>query len=436
MEKGDKVIIAISGGADSIFMYTLFKMIKHEYALEFIFCHVNHMLRGKNALRDQHFIEKLGEKEGVTTFVLQEDINEYAQKNKIGVEEAGREVRYSFFKKIMEAEHASKIALAHNFDDNIETFMFRLMRGSSILGLSSIPVKRDSFIRPIMGFYKSEIVRFLNENEIEYVNDETNDETIYTRNKIRLELIPFIEKEFNSKFKQKISYMIDEISTLKNEIENSIGEVDLSQKELEVEQLKKLGEYSLTCLLNEYLKQRGIECNRDIISNSVKIIKKEGNFRYSIGKGKELVKKYGKIYVSESKKGKNSKVENQIPLIIGSEQIFNQYRFFSEICDNAEKNSNNVIYLKYCDLIADLQIRNRKEGDYIYLSGVEGKKKLKKLFIDLKIDSEIRGSMPLLAIGSEIIWIPEIRVSKNYSAAEGEKVLKIIFFKEDDNFGR
>ena len=174
-------------------MYTLLKMIKHEYELEFIFCHVNHMLREKTALRDQYFVEKLGEKEGVTTFVLQEDIKEYAKKNKIGVEEAGRVVRYNFFKKIMKAEHATKIALAHNFDDNIETFLFRLMRGTSIMGLSSIPIKRENFIRPIMGFRKSEIVQFLSENSIEYVNDETNDETIYTRNKIRLELIPYIE---------------------------------------------------------------------------------------------------------------------------------------------------------------------------------------------------------------------------------------------------
>ena len=98
-----------------------------------------------------------------------------------------------------------------------------------------------------------------------------------------------------------------------------------------------------------------------------------------IGIRTQSKKKYGKIYVSEIKKDKNSKVENQIPLIMGDEQIFNQYRFFSEICDKAEKNSRNVIYLKYCDLIADLQIRNRKDGDYIYLSGVEGKKKMKEL---------------------------------------------------------
>ena len=149
-----------------------------------------------------------------------------------------------------------------------------------------------------------------------------------------------------------------------------------------------------------------------------------------------MVKKYGKIYISESKADIKNQIKNQIPLIIGSRQVFNQYNFFSEICDKAEKNSKNVIYLKYCNLLTGLKIRNREEGDYIYLSGIEGKKKLKKFFIDLKIDSDVRNSMPLLAIGSEIIWIPGIRVSKNYSAVEGEKVLKIIFFKEEENFGR
>ncbi len=404
-------------------------MIKDEYNLTFVFCHVNHLLRGEYAFRDQKFVEQLGKNEEITTFVLQEDINKYSEINKIGVEEAGREVRYNFFKKIMAAEHADKIALAHNFDDNVETFMFRLMRGSSIAGLSSIPVKRECFIRPIMAFKKQEIFRYLDENSIKYVNDETNDENIYTRNKIRLDLIPFIEKEFNSKFPQKISMLIEEISLLQSEINSSIAEVKVEGDEVEIESLNKLGEYSINCFLNEYLKNRGIECNRDIIINCAKIIKQTGNYKYSLGNGKELVKKYNKIFIKEREC--SEKVSETIQIVPGSTQNFDDYTFSSEICDTYEKNSKNTIYINYEEVKEKLEIRNRREGDYIFLKGIDGKKKIKKLFIDMKIDSDIRERIPIIAIGREVIWVAGFRVSKNYSAVEGEKVLKINYFKEE-----
>ena len=153
-------------------------------------------------------------------------MEEMAKEEKITLEEAGREIRYSFFDEVMEKVKGNKIALAHNLDDQIETFLFRLIRGTSLEGLEGINDTRDNkkYIRPINEIYKKDIMDYLDENNIPYVADSTNLENDYTRNSIRLDLIPFIEKRYNPKFKEKIGNLLKEIREV-----NEILEPDYSK---------------------------------------------------------------------------------------------------------------------------------------------------------------------------------------------------------------
>ncbi|MGL4788016.1 MAG: tRNA lysidine(34) synthetase TilS, partial [Cetobacterium sp.] len=221
IQEGDKIVLGFSGGPDSVFLLEALNYAKKEINFEFVLAHVNHLLRGENSDTDEKFSIECSKRLNIPIFVKRASIEEIAKENNIGLEEAGRFIRYTFFKDILKKISGNKIAIAHNLDDQIETFLFRLIRGSSLEGLEGIP-NRENIIRPINEVYKNNILEFLDENEIKYRIDETNFENDFTRNSIRLDLIPWIEKRYNNNFKDKIFNLISEIKEV-----NKILEIDL-----------------------------------------------------------------------------------------------------------------------------------------------------------------------------------------------------------------
>lgn len=192
IEKGDSIVSTVSGGSDSVFMLEMLLAIKDEYNLNIIVCHVNHGLRGAEAQRDEDFVKKLAEKNGLIYEVEHIDMAGYAKERSLTCEEAGRKLRYLFFEEIKEKYKADKVAIAHNENDVAETIFLNIFRGTGLDGLESIPLRRDFYIRPILCFEKSEILDFLKGNNIHYVDDSTNFTNDYKRNMIRNEIIPFI----------------------------------------------------------------------------------------------------------------------------------------------------------------------------------------------------------------------------------------------------
>lgn len=212
VEENDKILVALSGGPDSVALLRLLLEIKDKYKIELGLCHINHMLRGENSDGDEEFCKRLSQYYKIPFYSLRANIEAYGKEKKIGLEEAGREIRYEFFNRISTQNSYNKIALAHNLDDNVETFLFRLIRGTGINGLKGIPVKRDKIIRPLLNTKKSDILDYLSNINQEYRIDESNNEKVYSRNKIRLDLIPYIEKEFNPNFKESITSLINDFS--------------------------------------------------------------------------------------------------------------------------------------------------------------------------------------------------------------------------------
>lgn len=392
------------------------------------------MIRGENADSDEEFVKNLAASSGDKVYSKRIDCNNYAKIKKIGIEEAGREIRYDFFNEVFSLENCTKVATAHNLDDNVETFLFRLMRGSSINGLGGIPIIREKFIRPILFFEKKDILLYLYEKKIDFVHDSTNDESLYTRNKIRLELIPYIEKEFNSKFKEKINNLILEIEKINSETNIELSEF-LVNDMIEIEKIRNLKEFMIKNILNSYLKYKGAESNREIIDKLYEIIMKDGNFSYDIGKKLQFNKKYGKISIFEKEEITKSEYQHKINDLDNYVILKTNYNI--EIFPNviAKTSAGNTFYLanRYIQK-EDFFIRNRRAGDFIYLDGMSGAKKIKKLFIDLKIDSNIRNNIPMITIGNEVLFIPQVKVSKNFKALQGEESMKIIF--KEAYFGR
>ncbi len=195
---GDKVVLGVSGGPDSITMLNLLYEIQKEEIMNFeiIIAHIHHGLR-ENADLDEQYVKDFCKKLNLPCYVLHANVKEIAEKEKKGLEETGRDVRYKFFQEILQKENANKIAIAHNCNDSVETMMMNIMRGSGINGLKGIEPQNGIYIRPLIEIERSEIEKYCEQKKLNPRHDESNDENIYTRNKIRNIVIPYIQKELN-----------------------------------------------------------------------------------------------------------------------------------------------------------------------------------------------------------------------------------------------
>ena len=238
IEQNDKIVCAVSGGPDSICMLDILRRVKEENQINFdiVVCHINHMIR-EEATADEQYVENYCKKYKIPFFVKRVDVKKIAEANKQGTEEAGRKVRYDFFEEIFQIENATKIAIAHNKNDKIETIIMNVFRGSGIAGLRGIePIRDNKYIRPLIETERTDIEKYCEENSLNPRIDKTNFINDVTRNKIRNIVIPYIKNEFNPNF----------INTL-DRLSNVITEED------------------------EYMKKKTIE-----IYNKIKVKEKEG----------------------------------------------------------------------------------------------------------------------------------------------------------------
>ena len=239
IEDRDKIVLAVSGGPDSISMLNILNNFKKEKILNFDFCvaHVNHMIR-KEAKEDEMFVKAYCEKNDISFYSKSIDVKKLANNNKIGTEEAGRNARYEFFDEILRKTNSDRIAIAHNKNDKAETIIMNILRGSGISGLKGIEAKRGKYIRPLIECERFEIEKYCEEKNLKPRIDKTNFENIYTRNKIRNVVIPYIEKEFNPNIIETLNRLSEVVSDEENYIEkvvlNKFKEILISARENEI----------------------------------------------------------------------------------------------------------------------------------------------------------------------------------------------------------
>ncbi len=400
IQKNDKLLIAFSGGPDSVALARLLMDIRKDYKLELGLCHINHNLRGKESDEDEEFCREFSKKHNLEFFSLKADIVAYGKNNKLGLEEAGREIRYEFLEKTAGNNFYNKIALAHNLDDNVETFLFRLMRGTGLEGLKGIPVKRDNIIRPLLFMKKAEILSYLEEIKQEFRIDSSNNENIYTRNKIRLELIPYIEKEFNPRFKDNINSLIESVN-------------DIKQNDLIFSNLEEFFKYSKEkqkSILYKMLKEKKLEISRGKIDEILKVIEKDGYKEVSLGNNFILKKTYNSIEIIENKIEMENKEKEKIELDIPSKIGYNGYNIEIKLVEEIEKNKN-YFYFDYEKLSFPIFVRTKEEGDKFLSKGMASPKKLKKFFIDEKIDKDLRDRLPIILANNDILLVSNLRKS-------------------------
>ncbi|QQS87611.1 tRNA lysidine(34) synthetase TilS [Fusobacterium canifelinum] len=430
IENNDTIVVGFSGGPDSVFLVEMLKKIQCFFNFKIYLVHINHLLRGEDADSDEHFSFEYAKKNHLEIFIKRIPVKEIAKEVGKTLEEVGREERYKFFSEIYEKVGATKIATAHNKDDQIETFLFRLIRGASLQGLEGIKIKNNNIIRPISEIYKKDILEYLNKNEIQYKIDKTNFENEFTRNSIRLDLIPFIEERYNIKFKDKIFSLIEEIR--ENNQNNSLNLTDYidSENRIILEKIRFLSNFDKKNLFSLFLNQKNIEVNRNKIDEINSLIKSNGTKKIDLDKTYRVVKDYTHLYI-EDKKEDCVINNNVIQLKIPSEQIFDNFKICVNIVENLDIPKQKNQYLLdaiYNDII---EVRYRKEGDRIFLDEKHSKK-IKEIFIDQKIPKNIRDRLPIFLYNNTIFWIYNVKkayipkVNKNES-----KLIKVLITVEE-----
>lgn len=238
IEKNDSIVVGVSGGPDSMTLLSILLKLKEEFNLKIYVVHVNHMLR-ENAIKDEEYVKEFCEKNNIEMFIKKANISEIAQKEKIGLEEAGRNIRYNFFEEVLKNTKSNKIAIAHNLNDKAETIIMNTLRGSGVSGLKGIEAKRKKYIRPLIEIERYEIEKYCIENEINPRHDESNDDNTYTRNKIRNIIIPYIRNEFNPniiKTLNRLSEIIkEEDEYVQSETEKIFKEILLTDEKNKIE---------------------------------------------------------------------------------------------------------------------------------------------------------------------------------------------------------
>ena len=422
IENNDNIVVGFSGGPDSVFLVEMLKKLQCFFNFKIYLVHINHLLRGEDADSDENFSFEYAKKNNLEIFIKRIPVKKIAKEIGKTLEEVGREERYKFFSEIYEKVGANKIATAHNKDDQIETFLFRLTRGTSLQGLEGIKTKNNNIIRPISEIYKKDILEYLNKNEIQYKIDKTNFENEFTRNSIRLDLIPFIEERYNIKFKDKIFSLIEEIR--ENNQNNSLNLSDYtdSKNRILLEKIKFLSNFDRKNLLGLFLNEKNIEVNRNKIDEINSLIKSNGTKKIDLNKTHRIVKNYTHLYIEE-KREDNTINNSTIQLKIPSEQVFNNFKISIEIAKNLDIPKEKNQYLLdtlYNDII---EVRYRKEGDRIFLDENHSKK-IKEIFIEQKIPKDIRDRIPIFLYNNNIFWI--YNVKKAYIPKIDQDISKLV----------
>ena len=437
----DKILIAFSGGPDSVFLYHFINLLKNIISIEISIVYINHNLR-HDVENDLKFINEFSNSNNVNYYIESVDVKKYATKNKKSIELAARELRYEAIENIRKKIGYNKIATGHNLDDNVETFIFRLLRGTSVTGLKSIPKTRENIVRPILDFEKSEILSFLKNKNYKYIIDYTNNKNDYTRNFIRNKIFPDFEN-INPTFRQKIDSLIKEI----NEKENC----KLTFSNIYEETINHKDE------LIQLLKQNNVEISREKINQIYKSLflengklQNEGSKEFYLGKNKVLQNIYGELKIisivneKAEKSDKNSKIFDKIKILKGNQSI-EWYNYEIILYENIQdfktyfinkKNINYTFYKFDDEKIKDgkIIVRNRKDGDRIFLKNL-GHKKVKKILIDEKIMKWERDFIPIVEIEDAQVLenleteISEIEIDKNKKTKEILAISDIKFSK-------
>ena len=358
LSKGDRVLIGVSGGADSIALLEFFVSVKEKYDLDICVAHIEHGIRGEDSVNDAEFVKNYCKKLGVNFYLKTIDAPNLAKKAKMGVEEYSRMARYDFFNTI----ECDKIATAHNLTDNIETLLFRLARGTGLKGACSIPAVREKIIRPFIEVSSGEIRKWCNDNNIPYRVDCTNSDSAYSRNLIRLEILPLFEK-LNANYQDNIENFISDVNEDYAFIDNYVKSIYpkiVKNNEIDLPKLNELDLSIKKRILIMFFDENGYSLNRIHLQSVI-----------------DITLKSGKTQIKENVFAISAKCKIRLAKF---NDLNKKDEFVTKILNIDEFKDKNIDFYCDCDkIVGNIIIRAKQAGDRIKPAGRNVSKTLKKL---------------------------------------------------------
>ncbi|MBR4694157.1 MAG: tRNA lysidine(34) synthetase TilS [Bacilli bacterium] len=412
LKDNDKVVVGLSGGPDSMCLLDILLSLNKK--IEIICAHINHNIR-KESTEEEKFVKDYCSKRKViyetTTF-------DKKSPNKDYTEQELREKRYIFFEKIIKKHHAKYLFTAHHGDDLIETILMRISRGSNLKGYTGFQIETPkdgySIIKPLIFVSKDEINKYNEENNIPFVKDHTNDEDNYTRNRYRHNILPFLKNENKNihlkylKFSRELSKYYNYVS---KEVEKEINK-RYNKGILDISEFTRLDELIQTKIIEYILDDNYID-NLYLVSDKHVLIildvinNPRPNIELNLPDELRITKSYNKLKVTRNKKDKKSYN------IILNDKVELSNGHSVEFLEDTNETSNNYLKLNSKDIKLPLYVRTRKDGDKMTIKNMSSPKKLKDIFIDLKLSKEERDNQPIVVdAAGEILWIPGLKKSK------------------------
>lgn len=430
LKKGTTVIVAISGGADSMALLSILRSLSNDYNLRLIAAHVNHLLRGDEAGRDEEFVKDYCKTMNIELKILNADIKKFASLAGEGIEECGRRIRYEFFNSICSN---AVIATAHTFSDSIETILFNLARGAVLKGICGIPAVRDNIIRPLIDCSRAEIEEYCGIHSIPFITDSTNFEDKYMRNHIRINIIPQFKKinpSFNDAF-HRFSESLKADEDLLKQLSQELYEKSKEEKGFDAGMLLEshvaLRKRVLSFILYE---KTGIASQNKHIEAVTNLLLTGGIIQ--VQKGIMVAVNNGVLFFPDDEEDVVSwgfdfregtldlPYETAKIIIVNKKDLENIQNIHKNILDNC---------FDYDKIIGNAVLRNRREGDRIRLSKRNCTKTLKKLFNEKSIPVKERKKVLFAADSEGLLWVDGIGVAQRCEISEETKKIAVIILR-------
>lgn len=464
IEAGMRVIAGVSGGADSVCLLYVLSEYRKLVPFELQVVHVEHGIRGEASLSDAVFTQELCGRLEVPCRIVHTDVQQIAAQKGLSVEEAGRQERYRIFAEVCSEIQADRIAVAHNRNDQAETMLWNLARGSGLKGLGGIRPVREQIIRPLLFTDRRAIERILQEEGFEWRTDQTNLEQEYTRNKIRLSLIPQMERELNEQAGLHLAQAAERLQQVQELLERLTQQaaqqclmqaadsvvllLEPYEKQEALIQTELLKEALIRCREGSGLKDIGsvhlqqlqhlaeLDCGKEYrLPGQIRAVRENGRIRFhKITNKSDAV--CGKTLQNQSAavdNGAADVLQEEILLQIPGVQMAGSRRVTTELLENTsglmeqiKEEKKYTKWISYDTINSGVCLRTRRAGDYLAVNETGGRKKLKDYFIDCKVPRDQRDAIWLLADGAHILWVIGYRLSSEVKITQKtKKVLKI-----------
>ncbi len=400
-----KVLIGFSGGIDSSVLFDVLLSLRVRYNFTLYALHFNHMIRGAESDADEESVKQRCREAGITLFTVRSDIPALARAQGKSLELAARDARYKAFYETAEQNGIDAVATAHNADDNAETVIYNLARGAGLCGIRGIPYRRGNIIRPLLDVPRKDIELYAKRRNIVYVNDSSNSDETFSRNKIRRRVIPVL-KEINSSFIETLTAESNYFETVENHIKNEAAALD-----------GDISEHGDAVILQYIYDRCPVFCDSETACRMLQAIKSKKRRTFMVSDGIKAVTEAGRVNFGSFIETEFDKIE-YTPLTVGENILAGGKVTVFYNCEpknfNDINNFSTTITLRSVIIREAIYVRARAEGDTLRVNGMT--KSVKKEFINKKIPAALRGLVPVVCAGTDIVCVPYVGVSDKYKA--------------------